>query len=83
MMAGPLTLPEGRNGQLTAIGMTLAGILILWFAIAAPMYHLLERPLTMRGRRMARVLVGRAKVRRVRGSAVLDAVEAARSPGIG
>jgi general secretion pathway protein M len=36
MMAGPLTLPEGRQGQLTAIGMTLAGILILWFAIAAP-----------------------------------------------
>jgi general secretion pathway protein M len=36
MMAGPLTLPEGRNGQLTAIGMTLAGMLILWFVIAAP-----------------------------------------------
>ena len=36
MMAGPLTLPEGRPGQLTAIGMTLAGILILWLAIAAP-----------------------------------------------
>jgi general secretion pathway protein M len=36
MMAGGLSLPEGRQGQLTAVGMTLAGIALLWFLIAAP-----------------------------------------------
>jgi general secretion pathway protein M len=36
MMAGPLTLPEGRPGQVTAAAMTVAGIAVLWFAIAAP-----------------------------------------------
>jgi general secretion pathway protein M len=36
MMAGPLTLPEGRQGQWTAIGMTLAAVLLFWFAIAGP-----------------------------------------------
>lgn len=36
MMAGGLTLPEGRQGQLTAIAMTLAGATLLWLLIAAP-----------------------------------------------
>lgn len=36
MMAGHLTLPEGRQGQLVAGAMSLAGIIVLWFAIAGP-----------------------------------------------
>jgi general secretion pathway protein M len=36
MMAGGITLPEGRQGQLTALAITLAGAVLLWLAIAAP-----------------------------------------------
>ncbi len=36
MMAGGIILPEGRQGQLTALAITLAGAILLWLAIAAP-----------------------------------------------
>jgi general secretion pathway protein M len=36
MMAGGLTLPEGRQGQITAVAVTLVGVVLLWFLIASP-----------------------------------------------
>lgn len=59
MMAGSVTLPEGRLGQLAAIGVTLAGAALLWLLIAAPIigwYQTREDDLAQAQRVAARLI---------------------------
>jgi general secretion pathway protein M len=42
MTSGSLTLPEGRPGQLLAVGVTLIGLAIIWITAIAPVFSWYE-----------------------------------------
>lgn len=38
MSAGQLSLPDGRRGQILALGIGLAGLMLLWLAVLGPLW---------------------------------------------